>query len=213
MKTLITIILIALTTTTVRGDENCNKMEEYRTVTEEIKSDIADLEEKRDNELSKSDMGSILIDNLKSGSELLREQEEHRATAVSNNEESKKTTLKYIAGYGVALTALLSVSYGLYTAPPPGSKETIFSEHLFRDVKGINLSRFFSTAFAAILTGGVAFRIKEYHELSQDLEDIQLKMDHLAEIADIMDSIRAKKRILGHYQVMSKMLAKSCPSS
>ena len=117
MKTLTTFFLIISLLSPTAWGENCDKAEQYHTIIEELKEEIALLEEENNLELSRSKMNDILIDTHKTGSELLQEQEDWEAIVeISKNRKREATWFMTI--YGSLLGGITWLNYRLYAKPP-----------------------------------------------------------------------------------------------
>ena len=163
----------------------------------------------RDEEFSREEMADIIADIPKSGSELLREQDEWHEKVETIYQEKRKTTRNAVIP-ATMLTLISYINYDLWKNPP--SKKPYFSEYLFKPISGRTLSRSIAAIFFVILglqTGQLAYR---HYRLSEDIEEAQSKIDLLGRFADREDAIEKKKRMLDHYLIARDILMESCPS-
>ena len=206
----LTISFIIITLVLPPAWADCSKMDEFHQIIQTLEGEIVQLRETRTQELSKSEMQHILADKPKSGSELLREQEEQ----LENITKLKKRQTKeawYATIPSVFLALMSGVIYKLYSDPP--ASKLVFSEYLMREIDGVRLSRISSKLFAGFLLLSVGILSYKYYSLQDSLDETLAKIESLETMATIEDTINARKRHLEHYQIELQLFMRACAPS
>ena len=190
---------------------DCDHIERHQNALDELRKEIASLEKKSHDIITKdypsNKMHEILAETSISGSSLLREQEEWRKT-IEKIDEKQNDVMLFGTIPSIGWLVMAGINYRLYTAPP--SAKPVFSEQLLRPVNGRILARTFAGVFLGILTGSLGWLSLQYYDLSAEADEARTKIDILGKLADMEDSIESKERILVHHEIALKILTETC---
>ena len=206
-------IILNITPSFARGEVGCEKIEEYQHVIQNIQEDINVLEQARQKILTggenpRSETYEVEPSVIqKSGSQLLREQEELMNSLEDINQE-KEDALKHI---GMTSAFIPIVGYFTYrTWKPPFETRKVFLEILFNDHPLHLVAKTMLGIFLVHLTSKTTYHGVEYYSLTQESQEAKLKMETLGTLADIEDTIAAKKRVAENLDIHLELLTEHC---